>query len=175
MWLLEMRLSAWVATEAMVRLGGPVEALLTRALRRLGRDRPDVFDRLGDCRTAGFVISPDNMPVAFRMVPDGDRGVISVVRKGRPGLGATTISAPLSVLLSLLDGGTDADSAFFSRRVRVAGDTGTAVALHNTLEAAELTLADVLGLPRLIAGPVNAVAESSVRHFRSIRRRMRER
>ncbi len=168
-------MSEVVAAEAMVRLGGPVEAVLTGALRRLGRERPDVFERLGAFRTAAIVISPDDVPIAFRMVPDGDRGVVRVVRKNNPEVSVATVSAPMAVLLSLLDGGTDADSAFFSRRVRVAGDTGAAVALHNTLEAAELTAADVLGLPRSVRARANTLIETVAGHIQSIRRRMGER
>jgi predicted lipid carrier protein YhbT len=65
-------------------------------------------------------------------------------------------------LLALFDGRCDADSAFFSRRIRVDGDTRAVVALHNTLEAAELTLADLLGVgppfrDRLNAGLAGAL------------------
>lgn len=168
-------MSEVVAAEAMVRLGGPVEAVLTGALRRLGRERPDVFERLGAYRTAAIVISPDDAPVAFRMVPDGDRGVVRVVHKINSQTCVASVSAPLAVLLSLLDGGTDADSAFFSRRVRVVGDTGAAVALHNTLEAAELTAADVLGLPRSMRAHANTFVRNAAGHIQSIRRRMGER
>ena len=52
-------MSEVVAAEAMVRLGGPVDAF----------------------RTAAIVISPDDVPIAFRMVPDGDRGVVRVVKE----------------------------------------------------------------------------------------------
>lgn len=159
----------------MVRLGGPVEAVLTGALRRLGRERPDVFERLGAFRTAAIVISPDDALVAFRMVPDGDQGVVRVVRKTNPQAGVATVSAPLAVLLSLLDGGIDADSAFFSRRVRVVGDTGAAVALHNTLEAAELTAADVLGLPQWMRAGANTFFKNAASRIGSIRQRMGER
>lgn len=154
-----------------MRLGGPVQSVLTAALRRLGRERPELFERLGPFRRAGIVISPTDLPVAFRLVPDGIRGVVRVVRRDDPAHRAAEISAPLAVLLSLLDGGTDADSAFFSRRVRVQGGTEAVIALHNTLEAAELTLADVLGLPEPLRSHANTTIAAAVARVRKLRRR----
>lgn len=166
-----MRLRERLAGVAMVRLGDPVQAVLTGALRRLGRERPELFERLGPFRRAGIVISPTDLPVAFRLVPDGVRGMVRVVRKDDPAPRAAEISAPLAVLLSLLDGGTDADSAFFSRRVRVQGGTETVIALHNALEAAELTPADVLGLPGPIRSHVNANIAAATALVSALRRR----
>ena len=92
-------------------------------------------------------------------------------RRGVPGLsteqvlptiGSKELVAYLPALLGLgagdvvVDGGGDADSAFFTRRIRIEGDTAAVVALHNTLEAGELTLADLLGLPAALGRPVNA-------------------
>ena len=56
----------------------------------------------------------------------------------------------------------DADSAFFSRAIRVSGDIEAVMALHNTLEAAELTLADLLGL----SAPACDLANTAVRFVR---------
>ncbi len=55
-------------------------------------------------------------------------------------------------LLALFDGSLDADSAFFGRTVQVDGDTGAVVALHNALEAANLSMTDLLGLPLIDQG-----------------------
>ena len=71
-----------------------------------------------------------------------------------PGLSIRTlsvsarISGPLLTLLALFDGRGDADGAFFQRCIDVDGDTAAILALHNALEASELTMADILGLPR---------------------------
>ena len=73
------------------------------------------------------------------------------------------IEGPLSALLGLFDGSLDADAAFFSRTIRVSGEIEAVMALHNTLEAAELTLADLLGLP----GPANRLANQAVRFART--------
>lgn len=126
----------------------PVELGLTMALRRAARLRPEVFDRLGAFRDAAFLIAPSDLPVAFRLAPRATLGRVTVVRKDDPGPFAARIAGPLAELLGLFDGSLDADAAFFGRRIDVEGDTGAVVALHNTLEAADMSLAELLGLPR---------------------------
>ena len=75
---------------------------------------------------------------------------------------AARIEGPLGALLGLFDGSQDADAAFFSRAIRVSGDIEAVMALHNTLEAAELTLADLLGL----STPAGDVANAALRFLR---------
>ena len=134
------------ATGALMVLRDPVERLLTLALRRVADRRPDVFERLGEAGDVTFIVAPTDFPVAFRLRPGRGSGNVEVVRADDETPHAARISGPLLTLLALFDGRCDADSAFFSRRVRIDGDTRAVVALHNTLEAAELTLADLLGV-----------------------------
>lgn len=126
-----------------------MEALLTASLRSVARRQPDAFDRLGAVRKATIRIVPEHLPVAFDMRPDGAAGSIRVVRPDSDAAGASArISGPLLTLLALFDGRGDADGAFFQRHIDVDGDTAAILALHNALEASELTMADILGLPR---------------------------
>ncbi|WP_332638908.1 ubiquinone anaerobic biosynthesis accessory factor UbiT [Brevundimonas sp.] len=134
------------ATGVLMALRDPVERLLTLALRRVARRRPDVFERLGEAGDVIFIVAPTDFPVAFRLRPGRGSGDVRVVRDDGTAPHAARISGPLVTLLALFDGRCDADSAFFSRCIRVDGDTRAVVALHNTLEAAELTLADLLGV-----------------------------
>src|SRR3546814_3059137 len=69
----------------MMVLRPPVEGLLTRALRRVARRRPEVLARLGAFQSAAFLISPSEAPVAFRLEPAGVRGRGFVVRRGDAG------------------------------------------------------------------------------------------
>lgn len=150
------------ATVALMALRDPVERLLTLALCRVARRRPDVFDRLGEAGDVVFIVAPTDFPVAFRLRPGGGAGDVRVIRGDDETPRAARISGPLTTLLALFDGRCDADSAFFSRVIRIDGDTRAVVALHNTLEAAELTLADLLGVgppfrDRLNAGLAGAL------------------
>jgi predicted lipid carrier protein YhbT len=136
-------------TELMYRARRPVETLLTASLRGVARRKPEAFERLGPVRHATIRISPADLPVAFEMRPDGVAGSIRVVRPDSDdGAASARISGPLLTLLALFDGRGDADGAFFQRRIDIDGDTAAILALHNALEASELTMADILGLPR---------------------------
>lgn len=141
----------------------PVELLLRTAIRRLARERPETFERLGRFREAAFVLAPDELPIAFRVTPSGQQTQVAVVRSTDIRPCAARISGRLSDLLNLFDGSLDADAAFFSRRVRIEGETEAVVALHNTLEAAEFTLADLLGLPAPLRNWSNLVARRLLR------------
>lgn len=134
------------AAEVLMAFRAAPERVLTAAVRGVAGRRPEVFERLGEARRADFVIAPSDFPVAFRLRPDGAAGEVRVVRRDDPEPCAARITGPLVLLLSLLDGSADADAAFFSRRVRIEGDTDATVALHNTLEAAEISFADLLGV-----------------------------
>ena len=134
------------AAQAMFVLRLPVEQVLSAALRRAARQR-GLVDRLGEFRSAAFRIAPTDLPVAFSLEPDGGRGRVRVVRHTDPGPYVARVSGPLLELLGLFDGSLDADAAFFARTLRMEGDTRAVVTLHNALEAADLTLADLLGVP----------------------------
>lgn len=144
-----------LAAAALMAGKGPVEAALTSALRGLARARPAIFERLGEARTASFVIAPTELPIVFRLEPDGEAGRVAVRPRGEAG--DVVIRGRLPVLLRLFDGGRDADAAFFSREISVTGDTAAVMALHNALEAADLDLVDLPGLA--VGGVLAAFAE----------------
>jgi predicted lipid carrier protein YhbT len=140
-----MRAGSNLQEGVLMRLRPPVEFGLTRALRRVARRRPDAFERLGRHCESAFVIAPEELPVCFRIEPRASQGRVQVVRRSDPRAAAARISGPLATLLRLFDGSSDADASFFSRRIAVQGDTEAIVALHNSLEAAELDSADLAG------------------------------
>jgi predicted lipid carrier protein YhbT len=125
----------------------PVSLALTHALRRAAHRDPAAFERLGRFRSATYLIEPEEAPLAFRLEPDGARGRVTLVRRDCSGAAAARVRGPMAELLALLDGSLDADAAFFGRALVVDGSTEALVALHNGLEAADLSLADLLPFP----------------------------
>jgi len=136
------RAQALVARMALA----PPSLLLTQAVRRLARRRPDVFARLGAHQTKTYQIRPSDLPLTFALTPSGETARVEITRLGRLDVDVR-IEGPLTDLLSLFDGSLDADAAFFSRRLRVEGDTAAVMALHNAIEAAELGLGDLIAAP----------------------------
>lgn len=150
--------------DALLLLSPPVNLAMTVALRRVARLKPGVFERLGGFSEATYLICPAELPVAFCLRPHPVRGQVRVAPRETPA--TARISGPLIELLGLFDGSLDADSAFFARTLEVEGDTGAVVALHNALEAAELSLADILATPAFAAPPVNRSLEFLLRTAR---------
>lgn len=125
----------------------PLNAMLTASVRRLAASRPEVFRRLGRFQQCVFLISPTDLPFAFRLMPMAKAGRVHVVLKEQEGPFSVKISGKLMTLLGLFDGTVDADSSFFGRDIAMEGATDAALALHNALEAADLRVSDILGLP----------------------------
>ncbi|MCW5724017.1 MAG: SCP2 sterol-binding domain-containing protein [Maricaulaceae bacterium] len=135
-------------------LAAPAGLALTLALRRVARDKPAAFARLAVAGANSILIVPDDLPAAFLIVT-GRRRVRVVGKTAAPRADAA-IAAPLRLLLSLMDGSADADAAFFSRRVRIEGGVGAAMALRAALEEAEITLIDLLPLPARLRAAARA-------------------
>ncbi|WP_417477163.1 SCP2 domain-containing protein [Maricaulis sp.] len=152
------------------RLGGqaavtalqPMAVMLTAALRRLARQRPDVFERLGPARQARILICPAGLPMAFLVRPDGAAGAVQVVRAAAVTPCEARIEAPLDLLLGLMQGSEDGDAAFFASELWIEGETVVVLSLRNAIEEAEMNLTDLLPrpplpelppLPRLPRGP----------------------
>jgi len=144
--------------KTLIALRTVPERLLARGVRDLRRRRPEVFERLGPIADTSIDIVPSNLPIRFRLRLTDTCRPVAVVGRDAEGPCAASIAGPLPLLLEVLDGRSDADAAFFSRRLVVTGDTQTVVGLHNTLEAAELAPADLVGAPPALRGAANALA-----------------
>jgi len=146
----------------------PLGPLLTLSLRALARRRPGLFERLGEHRTARFLLDPSDLSFAFSVVPDGASSTVRVTGKNGSAPSDVVIRGPLLVLLGVLDGTLDGDALFFHRAIAVSGRTEAVVALRNAIEDAELRPSDLLGL----RGALGRLADagilgglSAARHF----------
>jgi predicted lipid carrier protein YhbT len=137
----------------------PVEFALTRAVRSLRKRRPDVFERLGKYQESIYVLAPTGWPFAFRLTPGTKLQEVRLVDSRRPGPFTVKITGELRRLVGLFDGSYDADSSFFSRMIIIEGATDAALAMHNSLEAAELRPSDLLGLTGLAGNAFNRLLQ----------------
>lgn len=133
--------------KGVLAFSAPIEMLLTAAVRRFAKRRPDAFERLGAYESAAFLILPKEAPVGFRLRPSRVAGGATLVRRDDPGPYVAVVSGRMADLLAVFDASADADAAFFGRRLDVEGDTAAILALHNALESAEPSLLDLLPLP----------------------------
>jgi len=135
----------------------PLETFLSVFTRRLVTRRPDLLRRLGAVVHVPIAIVPEDLPHAFLLSLDAFDSKVTICGKSEIGDAQAVIRAPLLVLLGLLDGTYDGDAMFFSRDLRIEGKTEYVLALRNTLEEADLTPGEFLGLGDPAAGWINGI------------------
>jgi predicted lipid carrier protein YhbT len=147
------RCPATLASALKVLPLAPLSLSLTAFSRRIARNNPGLFRRLGDYDRTGFVLDPVDLPIVICLNPNSGQPNVRVMR-GR-GDGAARISGPLAALLGLVHGAFDGDALFFSRDLVIEGDTGAALALRNAIDDAELNLSqEIASLSGPLAMPV---------------------
>ncbi|WP_068311598.1 ubiquinone anaerobic biosynthesis accessory factor UbiT [Polycladidibacter hongkongensis] len=146
----------------------PLGFVLTKAVRLLARRRPDLFERLDQYKRAHFVIDPVDLPHVFKLVPNGVHASVELLPRAKAPQGAASIRGPLVVLLGLVDGTYDGDAMFFSRDLVIEGDTDAVLALRNTMEEADLTPAELMGLSGALQTYADKAANASLRSLRRL-------
>jgi len=125
--------------------------LLQRMVRRIARQRPELFARIGVHTKKLFLIDPLNLPFVFLLQPDAVRPRLRAVRRDDPVAADARIAGTFLTLLDMVDGRLDGDALFFSRDLVVEGDTEAVVCLRNALDDLDGSIADDIaacfGLP----------------------------
>jgi len=132
----------------------PLQPALKVALHGLRRRHPGLFDRLGELGDRVFLIHPVELPFALRLgFTDGEPDLRACPSEPAEAADAV-VRGPLVALVELLDGRTDGDALFFSRRLWFEGDTAAVVALRNALDGAGIDLfEDLLQALGVFRGP----------------------
>lgn len=115
--------------------------ILARVVRRIAQNHPDLFDRIAPYQTSDFVILPDEMPFALHLRPDPKAPVLRAVPRDKLPDHVARIEGRFLLLLSLVDGESDGDAAFFSRDLAISGNTEAVVCLRNALDDVEGSIA----------------------------------
>ena len=119
-----------------------VQPVLSRAVRRVAREHPGVFDRLGGHRRTDYVIDARELPFALHLRPDPDALRLRAVPRAEAPRGGAMIRGRFLLLLKLVDSGGDGDAAFFSRDLEVTGDTEAVVRLRHALDDMDGSIAE---------------------------------
>jgi predicted lipid carrier protein YhbT len=128
-----------------------LQPLLMNIVREIASNRPDLFDRLGRHVHSTYIVDVAELPFVLSLQPDPHQPALRAHRRHELLAGTATIAGPFMKLLKIVDGRGDSDALFFSRDIRIAGDTEAAVCLRHALDDMEGSIVEVLlqtrGLP----------------------------
>ena len=148
-----------------------IQPILDRIARQVAASRPELFARLGSQSGKRFLIDPTDLPFVLVLTPEREQPRLTAHRRGARVANDAVIAGKFFILLDMVDGALDGDALFFSRDLRVSGDTEAVVALRNALDDFE---GSALDSAVKSFGPLSAPAGAALSLVRSARRRPSE-
>jgi predicted lipid carrier protein YhbT len=143
-----------------------LQPIFNRIATHVAQSRPELFHRLGPHAGKRFLIDPTDLPFVLVLTPERDLPRMTAHRRfERPAYDAR-IAGTFFNLLDMIDGSLDGDALFFSRALRVSGDTEAVVALRNALDDFEGSALD-----SVVAsfGPLSVPASLALSGLRAVR------
>lgn len=147
-----------------------LQPLFTRMAQHVARTRPELFGRLGLHAGKRFLIDPSDLPFVLVLTPEPELPRMTVHRRHEKPRHDACIAGRLFDLLDMIDGAADGDALFFSRDLRVSGDTEAVVALRNALDDFEGSALDSAAAS---LGPLAGPARLGLAGIRAMRRQSR--
>ena len=132
--------------------------LCARLIVSLMHRHPELFDRLGEHRDKGFLIDPVDLPFVLLLHPGAARPQLVPHDRAAPPSFDAAIIGPLEKLIDLINGEEDGDALFFSRELRIEGDTEAVLALRNAIDNVEI---DLLCEIEELLGPLTSPARAA--------------
>ena len=121
-----------------------VQPILSRMMRKIVRDKPSLFDRIGTHQHKGFLIDPRNMGFVLLLRPDPRQACLKIYRRKHVPDYDAKISGSFLTLFRLFDGQEDGDALFFTRELSIEGDTEAIVCLRNAIDDQEENVTDYI-------------------------------
>ena len=143
-----------------------LQPLFTRIATHVAQSRPELFARLGPHAGKRFLIDPIDLPFVLVLIPETERPQLNAYRRHERPAHDAGIAGTFFNLLDMIDGSLDGDALFFSRDLRVSGDTEAVVALRNALDDFEGS-----ALESVVSsfGPLSAPAALALSTVRAVR------
>lgn len=133
-----------------------IQPVLDRIVSTVAGNRPELFSRLGSQARMRFLIDADELPFVLLLRPDPMRPTLRAYRRHDLPAHDASIAGTFLTLLDMIDGSLDGDALFFSRDLRLAGNTEAIVTLRNALDDLEGSMVDtVLGAFGPLAVPAS--------------------
>jgi predicted lipid carrier protein YhbT len=145
-----------------------LQPILGRMAGHVARTRPELFARLGPHVSKRFLIDPIDLPFVLVLAPNSARPDLTAYRRSEKPRHDACIAGTFLDLLDMIDGSLDGDALFFSRALRVSGDTEAVVALRNALDDFGGNVVDSFAGA---FGPLSAPASLAISGLRAIRGR----
>jgi predicted lipid carrier protein YhbT len=142
-----------------------LQPILSLIGTHVARAQPDVFARLGPHALKSFVIDPTDLPFVLVLKPRPDAPSLSAWRRHDVPYSDSRIAGSFLDLFDLIDGSLDGDALFFSRKLRVTGDTEAVVALRNALDDVDGGVVESI---TKAFGPLAPVAAMTISHLRTL-------
>ena len=118
------------------------QPIAQRLTRRVAHNHPELYSRLGEHAYKRFLIVPTNLPFVVLLQPDPHNPRSRVYRNEQCLSYDASIRGSALSLLRMMDGESDGDALFFSRDLKVEGDTEAVVSLRNALDDIEGSIAN---------------------------------
>ena len=135
-----------------------IQPILGRIATKVAGSRPELFARLGTQSGKRFLIDPTDLPFVLVLIPDPEHPQLTAHRRSEKPAHDAAIAGTFFRLLDLIDGELDGDALFFTRDLRVEGDTEAVVTLRNALDDMEGSAMDsVLGALGPLSRPAGFV------------------
>ena len=116
--------------------------LLKNLIYSIAKTHPEIFSRIEGHHQKNFIINPTNLPFLICLYPDPKNlKLVACRRKNTPQYSAK-ISGSLLTLLGMIDGRYDGDALFFTRDLKIEGDTEAIVCLRNALDDVDGSIAE---------------------------------
>ena len=143
-----------------------LQPILSRIATHVAQSRPELFNRLGPHSGKRFLIDPIDLPFVLVLTPKPELPRVTAHRRYKRPAHDAAIAGTFLNLLAMIDGSLDGDAMFFSRDLRVSGDTEAVVALRNALDDFEGSVLDsVVGS----FGPLSGPATLALSRLRAVR------
>ena len=142
-----------------------LQPILSLIGTQVAKHQPDVFLRLGPHASKTFIIDPTDIPFLLVLKPRPEAPSLSARRRNDAPYCHARIAGTFLNLFDLIDGSLDGDALFFSRELRVTGDTEAVVALRNALDDVDGGVVE--SITRAF-GPLSPVAAMTVTYLRRL-------
>jgi predicted lipid carrier protein YhbT len=114
-----------------------VQLGLNHVARKAAQKHRNIFARLGEHSRTTYLIDPTDLSFVISLQLDPDHPQIRAHRRGQTPPHQARIAGTLRNLMKLIEGEIDGDALFFSRTLKVEGNTAAIVVLRNALDNME--------------------------------------